>query len=648
MDPDVAQLVREERLLAAAQLAADRGDARTASALYERACEWARAAAEALRAGDPLRALDLASQTDDEALCEQVLPMVAADATGVESLVVRLERRGRSRLAARLLETAGRGTEAAAAWQRAGHAARAAELLEASGDAAGAVRALEAGLKRNAQDWPTALALGTLLIRLGKNESAVRVLQRVPDGAPDRREALAALAEALGRLGLASAARDADEELAALGGPGQGPRPLDAPTGGPERVRLFGRYEVIRETASSPNARVLECFDLAAGERVAVKLFAAWDARGSGRDALARFEREARTMRALDHPNVVPLRDVVPEGPALVLAWMNGGTLERLLSATGRLAPARAIEIAASLLSALGDAHRLGIVHRDVKPSNVLFDEAGGARLTDFGVAHLGDLSTTATAGVFGTLAYMSPEQREGRPATPRSDLFSVGVMLREMLTGTRPEAAQTSRASPSHFHRELSATHDAIVDRMTAADPGERPRDAFEARRELAALAWPSDVDVHAVASAPRSERRTSSRPSASRLEPGPDGQLVDGWTGRAIERVPLSDATLARARAFALADHPALQGVLRVAREDQALWLGAVSAERLQRELTNAERVRLGDAIRALHAAGGVHGGVDREHVAGSGDAIVLRFGAPPFGAPTPADDDLALARL
>jgi serine/threonine-protein kinase len=648
VDPDVARLVREERLLDAAQLAADRGDARTASALYERACDWARAAVEALRAGDPLRALDLASQTDDEALCERVLPMVAADATGVESLVVRLERRGRSHLAARLLESAGRRNDAAAAWLRAGHAARAAELLEASGDAAGAVRALEAGLKRNGQDWPTAVALGALLIRLGKNESAARVLQRVPDGAPERRAALAALARALGRMGLASAARDADEELAALGGPGQGQPPLEAQAGEQGRVRLFGRYEVIRETASSPSARVLECFDLAAGERVAVKLFAAWDARGSGRDALARFEREARTMRALDHPNVVPLREVVSEGPALVLAWMDGGTLERLLSTTGRLAPARAIEIATSLLSALGDAHRLGIVHRDVKPSNVLFDDAGGARLTDFGVAHLGDLSTTATAGVFGTMAYMSPEQREGRPATPRSDLFSVGVMLREMLTGARPDLAQTPRGSPSHFHRELSATHDAIVDRMTAPDPAGRPRDAFEARRELAALTWPGTIDAHAIASSPRSEGRSSSRPTTSRLQPSPDGQLVDGWTGRTIERVPLSDATLARARAFALADHPALQGVLRVALEDEALWLGAVGAEPLQRELTDAERERLGDAVRALHAAGGVHGSIDREHVAGAGDAILLRFGAPPFGAPSPADDDLALARL
>jgi serine/threonine-protein kinase len=648
MDADVARLASEERILEAAQLAADRGDARTASALYERACEWARAATEALRAGDAPRALDLASQTDDESLCERVLPMVAADLAAVDGLVVRLERRGRNKLAAQLLELAGRDAEAAAAWQRAGNAERAAELLESSGDAAGAVRALEAGLKRDRQDWRAAVALGALLLRLGKNEAAVRVLQRVPDSAPERRDALPPLVDALEHLGLASAARDARDELAALGGPRKEPPRAPAQAGAPERILLFGRYEVVREIASSPSARVLECFDVAAGERVAVKLFAGWDARGTGRDALARFEREARTMRALDHPSIVPLRDVVPEGPALVLAWMNGGTLERLLSATGRLAPARAVEIAASLLSALGDAHRLGILHRDVKPSNVLFDDVGGARLTDFGVAHLGDISTTATAGVFGTLAYMSPEQREGRPATPRSDLFSVGVMLREMLTGERPDPAQASRMSPSRSHRELSAAHDSLVDRMTAADPGERPRDAFEARRELAALAWPGAVDAHAPGPGPRSERRSSGWPSASRLQPGPEGLLVDSWTGRAIERVPLSDAALARARAFALADHPALQGVLRMAREDDALWLEAVRVDRLRRALTTAERERLEDAIRALHAAGGVHGCIDREHLAGEGDAMVLLFGAPPLAAVEPGDDDLALARL
>ncbi len=103
------------------------------------------------------------------------------------------------------------------------------------------------------------------------------------------------------------------------------------------------------------------------------------------------------------------------------------------------MAPARAVEIVCALLAALGEAHRLGILHRDVKPSNVLFDEVGAARLSDFGAAHLGDLSSTATAGAIGTFAYMSPEQRLGRPASIASDLYGVGVLLAELLTGVAP-----------------------------------------------------------------------------------------------------------------------------------------------------------------------------------------------------------------
>jgi serine/threonine-protein kinase len=653
MDPDVERLVREERLLEAASLASDQGDARTASLLYERACDWTRAAAEALRGGDAPRALELASFAGDEAVCDRALPLVAQHAARIDAVAARLEQRGRPAWAARLLEAGGRTIDAARAWDRAGDPLRAAELLERARDPAGAARVLEAAVRSDRDAWPAAVALGELLARFGKDEAAVRVLQQVPAGDPKRRAALDRMIPALERLGLDRAAEVAAAELTTLGG--SLPSPPEGASAGsatPPGIRLLGRYDVVREIASSPSARVLECLDVARGERVAVKLFAAWDARGTGRDALARFEREARAMRALDHPNVVPLRDVVAEGPAIVLAWMSGGTLERVLATAGPLAPARAVEISACVLSALGEAHRLGILHRDVKPSNVLFDDAGGARLSDFGVAHLGDLSTTATAGVFGTLAYMSPEQREGRPSTARSDVFAVGVMLREMLTGERPSPSDPPRLRPSDAHPELDAAHDALVERMTARDPRERPGDAFEARRELAALRWPSTspgtADARAPVSGARGERRSSASPAGARLEVGPQGRLIDGWTGRAIERVPLSEGTLERARAFAVADHPALQPVLRVAPEDDALWLGAVAADTLNRPLTVEERKHLAAGIRALHEAGAVHGSIDREHVAIDAGGVVLRFGAPPPATATAADDGLALARL
>lgn len=644
MDSDIEDLVRCERLLEAAQRLAERGDAHRASLLYERACDWANASREALKAGDKRRAMLLAVQSGDPTVGEAAATEHEGHPKEALATASRLTGRGSERWQARLLEMAGDSIAAAKAWEAAGEGRRAAVLLERAGDPGSAARVLEKEVRRDPTAWPTLVSLGALLARFGKHEAAVRTLQRVPPEAPARRDALTHLVPALERLGLSRAASDALAELTALGGEAT-PEPVaaDAP---PTRPRLFGRYDVVREAASSPSARVLECVDVVRGERVAVKIFAAWDARGAGRDALARFEREVRAMRALDHPNVVPLREFVPAGPAIVLAWMAGGTLERLLSNTGSLAPARAVEIAACVLAALAEAHRVGIVHRDVKPSNILFEEAGGARLSDFGVAHLGDASTTATAGVFGTLAYMSPEQREGRPASPRSDLFSVGVVLREMLTGQRPSLEAGRPATPAAAHAELDARHDALVDWLTARDPAGRPDDALEARAALLALPWPVREDPRAPRA--RSERASSAWPRAARLETDATGATFDAWTGRRLERLALTDTTLARARVFARAGHPALQSVLRVDRDDGTLWLEAASGRPLPGKLGPAQRAILTAALESLHGAGGVHGHVDAEHVLVEGDGVVLRFD-PGGDATATADRDwLALSRL
>ena len=345
MDPDIAQLVHEERLLEAAAMASARGDSHLASQLYERACDWANAAAEAIRARDGTRALEMAAEAGDDTLADQALGLVPRDAS--EAIAAKLAHRGHERWAARLLEAGGHTVAAARLWERAGQATRAAVLLERAGDPAGAARVLEAGLRRDPGAWSVATALGALLARFGKHAAAVRVLQRVPEGAPQRREALVHLVPALEQLGLDQAAADASTELETHGG---GFAEEASPPPPELHPRVFGRYDVVREVASSPSARVLECVDVVRGERVAVKVFAAWDTHGTGRDALTRFEREVRTMRALDHPSIVPYRDYVAEGPAIVLAWMAGGTLERMLATTGALAPARAVEIATGVL----------------------------------------------------------------------------------------------------------------------------------------------------------------------------------------------------------------------------------------------------------------------------------------------------------
>jgi eukaryotic-like serine/threonine-protein kinase len=647
VDPDIAQLVREQRLLEAAKLASDRGDARGASAIYEQACEWRKAAGEAMRGGDPARALLLAVQGADESIAEAALQLVADRAPVAELLATRLAQRGQHAWAARVLEAIGRGLQAARAWERAGDARRAAFLLEQAGQGADAARVLQAALDRDGPSAGVAVDLGGLLVRFGKWEAAVRVLQRVPAAAPERGESLVLLVRAFEGLGLARASGEAATELASLDRGAAAAAPSWRTEPPPARHnRLFGRYDVVREVASSPSARVLECVDVVRDERVAVKMFAGWGARGSGRDALARFEREVRAMSALDHPNVVPLRDYLPEGPAIALAWMSGGTLERKLSEAGALAPARAVEIASALLSALGSAHRLGILHRDIKPANVLFDEAGGACLSDFGVAHLGDVSTTATAGVFGTFAYMSPEQREGRPATARSDVFAVGVMLREMLTGERPGPDAPSGLTPSQAHRGLDARHDDAIARLTDPVADGRPADAFEAQSLLAALPWPLSTDG-GIARQP-ARRASSPTPVVNRLEGRADGTFIDRWTERPIERVPLTERTLARARGFALADHRALQSVWRVDEGDGAIWLELLEGATLSRPLSGDECARLEGGLRALHAAGGAHGQVDAQHIVVAESGVVLRFAPEHDPTATPDRDRIALARL
>ena len=622
MDADVSQLVREERIVEAAHLCRARGQAATASALFERACDWRSAATEALLAGESLRALDLGLRAGDDAIARAAVERLAPDPAGVQRAAAHLTQRGQDAWAARVLEAGRRDLDAALAWERAGEPIRAAELFERAGEPARAARALESHLRRDADAHGAAVALGGLLLRFGKDEAGVRALQRVPARSPERRAALTLLVGALQRLGWASAQTAAAAELATLGGPIE--------TAGMPATRtpglLHGRYDVLGQVASSPRARVLEGFDRARGERVALKVYAASDARASSRAAFARLEADIRALRALDHPAIVPIREFDPSGPTVVLAWMPGGTLEQML-ARGPIAPARAAEIANAVLSALGEAHRLGILHRHVKATNVLFDGIGAARLSDFGAAHAADASATVTAADLG-LATQSPEQREGREVTARSDLFAVGILLGEMLTGRA--GAVPSRPRPSEVHPGLDARHDDVVAHMAARSPAARPADAFQAREMLLSVPWPGPSSAMDDRAGSAGERSPSDRPGSDRLEQRPDGTLVDTWTGRVIERVPLSHPILEQARIFARAGHDALQTVLRVDREGGWLWLESCGAP-IDRPLTASDLARLAGAIDALLAAGAPADRADAMSVAaGPSGQLVVRFPA------------------
>ncbi|MCA1813141.1 MAG: serine/threonine protein kinase, partial [Halobacteriales archaeon] len=200
---------------------------------------------------------------------------------------------------------------------------------------------------------------------------------------------------------------------------------------------FLGRYRVERKLGEGGNGATYLCRDERVERRVVLKLL-----RAAGRDAqgLDELVREARAIGSLQHPNVVTLLDVEQVGDEafIVMEHMAGGSLEQRLEA-GALGPGEFRRVALDLLAALEAVHAAGLVHRDVKPSNVLLAADGRAKLADFGVAHLAGFDTTAGAGgagPVGTIRYMSPEQAGGKRATPQSDLFSAGATLFEACTG--------------------------------------------------------------------------------------------------------------------------------------------------------------------------------------------------------------------
>lgn len=638
--------------------------ARTSVAL-EQACDFSGAAREALLAGDPRRAAQLAAIGGDEALAARAIDAIAGSLPPEAGHLAAsdLAARGFGRHAGALFARLGEHAAAGEAFAAAGEAVGAARSFELAGRPADGARALEAALRVRPGDAAARLELGRLLARHGRTEAAVKALQLLDPSAPERREALPLLRRSLVALGFEEAAKTLREEMERLGVPEDAPssdpapRPAATPGSGAGPL-ILGRYQTVREIATTPHARVIEAIDRVTGDRVAIKLLAGLGGE-SGRDALLRFEREARALAQLRHPNVVPLRAYHPEGPAIVLAWMGGGSLADRLRGEP-MAPARAVEIVSAVLSALGEAHRLGILHRDVKPSNVLFDDVGTARLSDFGAAHLGDLSSTATAGAIGTFAYMSPEQRLGRPASLASDLYGAGVLLAELLTGVAPGPARDGLdPAPSAGHPDLGPAHDAAVARLIQEDPRRRPADAFEARRQLQSIPWPERIwqRPRRPSVRPRSERPPPS--DRARLEPARsagDGRDValrrhDTWLGRDVLVLPWDDLTLGQARAFARAGHPALPMVLRVDREADAIWVAAPPGRALADEIRGLPReqaLRLREAVEALHTAGGAHGSIDLEHLYLFDGEVTLAFPRGAAEGDAAARDRAALKRL
>src|SRR5215211_345235 len=248
-----------------------------------------------------------------------------------------------------------------------------------------------------------------------------------------------------------------------------------------------GRYRIVRKLGAGGMANVYLAEDEDLGRRVAVKIL---NERCANDDLfIERFRREAKSAAGLSHPNIVSVYD---RGEAegtyyIAMEHLDGRTLKQLILARGPAPIKVAIEYTRQILGALQFAHRKGIVHRDIKPHNVLVDADGRAKVTDFGIARAGAASQMTEAGsIVGTAHYLSPEQARGGPIDQRSDLYSVGIVLYELLTGSVPfmgdapveiamkHLSQTPEP-PSARRHDIPADLDYVVLRALAKDPSER-----------------------------------------------------------------------------------------------------------------------------------------------------------------------------
>ncbi len=299
-----------------------------------------------------------------------------------------------------------------------------------------------------------------------------------------------------------------------------------------------GRYRILRKLGTGGMANVYLAEDEVLGRRVAIKIL---DDRHAGDDQFVeRFRREAKNAASLSHPNIVSIYD---RGEAegtyyIAMEYLDGRSLKELIVARGPAPVHVAVDYARQILAAIRFAHRHGIVHRDIKPHNVLVDGEGRLKVTDFGIARAGASQMTEAGSIIGTAQYLSPEQAKGAPVDQTSDLYSVGVVLYELLTGVVPFSGDTPveiamkhlsaiPEPPSVKRAEVPRDLDLVVMRALAKDPAERYHSAEEMDADLRRVS-------RGVAISPATEE------AATAIISRPPPTAVTELTSRTREPVP------------------------------------------------------------------------------------------------------------
>jgi serine/threonine protein kinase len=366
-----------------------------------------------------------------------------------------------------------------------------------------------------------------------------------------------------------------------------------------KKLTRIGRYRILGELGRGAMGIVYEAEDPSLDRTVALKTIILSDDAEGRKDYHKRFFLEAKASAKLTHPHIVTVYDFGEEGDLAYMAMeLLQGTELRARMLTGDVGTAEAVDIAEQVADGLAFAHERGVVHRDIKPSNIMLVARGQAKITDFGIARMRTSDfKTSTGVVVGTPKYMSPEQVAGRPVDHRSDIFSLGIVLYEMLTRTSLFAAEDTpqilhkvatleHVPPSRYNREVPPLLDFVVARALKKDPAARYQDAYELAAdlrtclaELGGRSRPKDKDAGGEEELTKTVQLDATTEEDSPLAPA--ARAIGSDTRLPVSRQFDSSAALSRLTSPTkrdrelLARAPRPVGLLRRVRSDPGLRL-------------------------------------------------------------------------